>query len=160
MRLCVLKKKKKSRDVCKHTNRCIWVHRHCSGKVHNTCGIQVCFYCLCIHRIFFHENIHNVLTECRASAGVKNPPANTGDRRHEGSIPGSGRSPGEGNGNQLQYSCLENFMDRGAWWATVHGVTRSWTHLSDWECMHALTFISNKFSSFYLIFSDKPWKHL
>ena len=41
-----------------------------------------------------------------------------------GSIPGSGRSPGEGNGHPLQYSCLENFMDRGAWWATVHGVPK------------------------------------
>ena len=41
-----------------------------------------------------------------------------------GLIPGSGRSPGEGNGNPLQYSCLENSMDRGAWWATVHGVTK------------------------------------
>ena len=48
-----------------------------------------------------------------------------------GSIPGSGRSPGEGNGNPLQYSCLENPMDRGAWWATVHGVAKSWTRLSD-----------------------------
>ena len=48
-----------------------------------------------------------------------------------GSIPGSGRSPGEGNGNPLQYSCLENLMDRGAWWATVHGVTKSRTWLSD-----------------------------
>ena len=47
------------------------------------------------------------------------------------SIPGSGRSPGEGNGNPLQYSCLENPMDRGAWWATVHGVAKSWTRLSD-----------------------------
>jgi len=46
-------------------------------------------------------------------------------------IPGSGRSSGEGNGNPLQYSCLENPMDRGAWWATVHGVTKSWTRLSD-----------------------------
>ena len=44
-----------------------------------------------------------------------------------GSIPGSGKSPGEGNGNLLQYSCLENFMDRGAWWATVHGVTKRMT---------------------------------
>ena len=44
-----------------------------------------------------------------------------------GSIPGSGRSPGEGNGNLLQYSCLENSMDGGAWWATVHGVAKSWT---------------------------------
>ena len=48
-----------------------------------------------------------------------------------GSIPGSGRSPGEGNGNPLQYSCLENFMDRGAWQATVHGVAKSRTQLSD-----------------------------
>ena len=48
-----------------------------------------------------------------------------------GSIPGSGRSPGEGNGNPLQYSCLENPVDRGAWWATVHGVTKSQTRLSD-----------------------------
>ena len=44
-----------------------------------------------------------------------------------GSIPRSGRSPGEGNGNPLQYSCLENSMDRGVWQATVHGVTKSWT---------------------------------
>ena len=50
---------------------------------------------------------------------VKNPPANAGEA---GSIPGSGRSPGEGNGNPLQYSCLENPMDRGAWQATVHGI--------------------------------------
>ena len=42
-----------------------------------------------------------------------------------GSIPGSGRSPGEGNGNPLQYSCLENLMDRGVWWAVLHGVTKS-----------------------------------
>ena len=53
---------------------------------------------------------------------VKNPPANAGDM---GLIPGSGRSPGEGHGNPLQYSCLENPMDRGAWWATVRGVTKS-----------------------------------
>ena len=55
---------------------------------------------------------------------VKNPPANTGNM---GSIPGSGRYSGEGNGNPLQYSCLENPMDRGAWQATVHGVTKSQT---------------------------------
>ena len=48
---------------------------------------------------------------------VKNPPANAGDVRDVGSIPGSGRSPGEGHGNSLQYSCLENAMSRGAWWA-------------------------------------------
>ena len=55
---------------------------------------------------------------------VKKPPANAGDKRDMGSIPGSGRSPGEGHSNLLQYSCLENPMDRGAWQATVHGVTK------------------------------------
>ena len=56
---------------------------------------------------------------------VKNLPAIAGDTRDSGSIPGSGRSPGEGNGNLLQFSCLGNPMDRGAWWATVHGVAKS-----------------------------------
>ena len=56
---------------------------------------------------------------------VKNPLANAGDARYAGSIPGSGRSPGEGSVSLLQYSCLENPMDRGAWWATVHGAAKS-----------------------------------
>ena len=56
---------------------------------------------------------------------VKNLPANAGGMKDEGGIPGSGRSPEEGNGWSLQYSCLENPMDRGAWQATVHGVTKS-----------------------------------
>ena len=55
---------------------------------------------------------------------AKNLPANAGDTRDAGLIPGLGRSPGEENGNPLQYSCLENPIDRGAWQATVHGVTR------------------------------------
>ena len=66
----------------------------------------------------------------RASQGalvVKNTSANTGDLRDVGLIPRSGRSLGEGNRNPIQYSCLENSMDRGAWWATVHGVTKSQT---------------------------------
>ena len=54
---------------------------------------------------------------------VKNQPANAGDIRDRGSIPGSGRSPGGGHGNSLQYSCLENPIDRGAWWAAVTEVT-------------------------------------
>ena len=58
---------------------------------------------------------------------VKNLPANAGDIRDVGPILGSGRSLGGGNGNSLQYSCLENTMDREAWWAAVHGVTESWT---------------------------------
>ena len=62
---------------------------------------------------------------------VKNPPANAGDIRDVGSIPGLGISPREGNGNPLQYFCLEKSMDRGAWWARVHGVTNSRTRLND-----------------------------
>ena len=55
---------------------------------------------------------------------IKNLPANTGDSGDTGLIPGLGRSPEEGNGNSLQYSCLENSVDRGAWWATVCGVSK------------------------------------
>ena len=58
---------------------------------------------------------------------VKSPPANAGNVDLS---PGSGRSPGEGNGNPIQYSCLRNPMDRGAWWATVYGVAKNWTQLS------------------------------
>ena len=58
---------------------------------------------------------------------VKNPPANVGDSGDSGLIPGSGRYTGVGNGNPLQYSYLENPMDRGSWWATVHGVAKTQT---------------------------------
>ena len=60
---------------------------------------------------------------------VKNPPANAGDIRDLGLIPGPERFPREGHGNSLQYSCLENPMDKGAWRATVHRVAKSWTQL-------------------------------
>ena len=72
---------------------------------------------LCIHRGFPGGSV------------VKNPPANAGD---VGLIPALRRSPGEGNGNPLQYSCLENPGDSGAWQAIVHGVTKSWTQFSDY----------------------------
>ena len=62
---------------------------------------------------------------------VNYPPAKSEDIRDMGSIPGLGRSPGGGHGNPLQYSYLENPMDRGAWWSTVPGVVKSWTQLSD-----------------------------
>ena len=65
---------------------------------------------------------------------VKNPPASAGDRREVGSIPGLGRSPGGGHGNPLQYSCLENLMDRGAWWATVRRIVKR-TQLSNLALM-------------------------
>ena len=61
----------------------------------------------------------------------KNPPANAGDTRDVGSILGSGRARGVRRGNLLQHSCLENFVDRGDWWVTVHGVAKSVKSLSD-----------------------------
>ena len=73
--------------------------------------------------------IHNVLPYGFPGGSVgKASACNVGDL---GSIPGSGRSPGEGNGNPLQYSCRENSMDRGVWWATVHGIAKSRTRLSN-----------------------------
>ena len=59
---------------------------------------------------------------CQVALVVKNPPTNAGDTGDVGSIPGSGESPGGGHGNPLQYSCLENAVDRGAWWALVPAV--------------------------------------
>ena len=73
---------------------------------------------------------------------VKNPPANAGDIRDADLISGSARSPGGGNSNPLQYFCLENPIDGGAWWATVHGVTKSQTRLSDFTFTFFLDRIS------------------
>ena len=71
-------------------------------------------------------------------ANGKDLPASAGDIRNVGAIPGSGRSPGKGHGNPLQYSCLENPMDRGAWSATVHGVTElDTTEETEHAHMHA-----------------------
>ena len=73
---------------------------------------------------------------------VKNLPANAGVVREAGFIPGSGRSPGGGHGNPLQYSCLENPMVRGAWWATIYRVVKSWTRLKQLStlCLWAYEF--------------------
>ena len=93
-------------------------------------------YFFCILRLYF--DIIDFLFNpglFSGSAVVKNLPVNAGGARL---IPGSGRSPGEGNGKPLQCSCLENSMDRVAWWATVHSVTKSWTWLSNWPHKHAL----------------------
>ena len=73
----------------------------------------------------FHFHFHQV------ALLVKKPPANEGDMRDASCIPGSGRLPGGGHGNQLQHACLENPMDGGAWRVTVHGVTKNQTQLSD-----------------------------
>ena len=73
----------------------------------------------------FLLNVITVLWSSQMALVVKKPPANAGDIRDAGLIPGLGRSPGEGNSNPLQYSFLENSMDRGAWWVTIHGVIKS-----------------------------------
>ena len=74
--------------------------------------------CVCVEYIVWASQVGLV---------VKNPSANSGDIKDVGLIPGLGRSPVEGNGNPLQYSCLENPTDRGAWQATVHRVAKSQT---------------------------------
>ena len=85
---------------------------------------------------------------------VKESACNAGDL---GSIPGSGRSPGEGNGNALQYSCLENPMDGGAWWATVHGVAKSRTRLSDFtHSLHSLSAIRVVSSAYLRLLTFLP----
>ena len=92
---------------------------------------------------------------------VKESACSAGDL---GSIPGLGKSPGEGNGNPLQYSCLENPMDGGAWWATVHGVAKSQTRLSDFTAqvqfmlwnMPSVLFCSVKSLSRVRLFAT-PW---
>ena len=70
---------------------------------------------------------------------VKNPPANAGDARDVGSIPGLERPPGDGNGNLFQHSCLEQPMDKGAWQATVNGIAKSQPRLSEHTHMHNLS---------------------
>ena len=87
--------------MCVHANKHMWL----------------CAYVICVHA---YKRASQV------AQWVKNLPANAGAK---GSIPGLGRPPGEGHGNPLQYSCLENSMDRGAWWTIVHGVAKSWTRL-------------------------------
>ena len=80
--------------------------------------------------IYIDTSLQEVFVKHQVFTGgsvVKNLPANAEDARDVGSLPQSGRSPGIGNSNPLQYSCLDNPMDRGAWWAAVHGVAKSWT---------------------------------
>ena len=77
-----------------------------------------------------------VFTSSAPNSVVKNLPTNAGDAGDTDSIPGLGKSPGGGNGNPLQHSCLGYPMDRGAWTATVHGVTKSQTQLSNWTHTH------------------------
>ena len=84
-----------------------------------------------------HTHTH---TASQVAVVVKNLPVNAGDARDMGSIPGMRRLLGEGNGSPPLYSCLGNPMDRGAWWAIVHGVAKSWT----WQRIeHTHTYLNN-----------------
>ena len=84
-------------------------------------------YIMFKRRLYVQQKVTILIQGFPGRAMVNNLPANAGEARDSGSIPGLGRSPGEGDGNPLQYSCLENPMDRGAWWATVHGVAKNQT---------------------------------
>ena len=97
------------------------------------CSFAFCFLIVLTESLLFKSRATILLSLLRrmgfpGGSDGKESACNSGDA---GSIPGSGRSPGEGNGNPLQCSCLENPMDRRDWWATVHGVAKSWTGLSD-----------------------------
>ena len=123
-----------------------------------------------------HNDLCASLWSFPGGSGMKTPPANAGDT---GLIPGWGRSPGGGNGNLLQYSCLENPMDRGAWWATVHRVRHDWATEHNnitqrsftaprplcsihsltstdffFNCLHSFAFSRTSYSWNYTVFSD------
>ena len=84
-------------------------------------------------------------------SAIKTPHTNAKDSGDTGLIPGPRRSSGEGNGNPFQYSCLEDHMDRGAWWATVQGVAKSWTQLRN--SMHTLLPVGNGSQGSPLVFA-------
>ena len=110
-------------------------------------SLQFLVHCYSDLTIIMFINSFSILGTSLVAQTVKASAYNAGD---PGSIPGWGRSPGEGNGNPLQYSCLENPMDGGAWEATVHGVTKSRTRLSDFTFFHFQHF-------YYFLFEVGVW---
>ena len=102
------------------------------GLLHSTWNSAQCYVAGWMGEEFGEEWIHvYVWLGFPGGTVIKNLPVNARDAGEAVSIPGLERSPGVGNGNPLQYCCLDNPMDRGAWWVTVHGVAKSWTRLSD-----------------------------
>ena len=93
-------------------------------------NLGACISNRCIFLYVIFISLHYYIWASQVTLVVKSSPVSAGDVRDKGSIPGSGRSPGGGHGNPLQYSCLENPMDRGAWCATVHRVAKSQTRLN------------------------------
>ena len=134
-----MKKKKLSKSIC-ISFRNLQFHSY---------SITIWVYWLIlISIVFFDEASFGRISGFPGGAVVENPPANAGDT---GVIPGLGRSPGEGNGHPLQYFCLENPMDREVWWATVHGVSKSWTRLRTHSFRKAYIFSSRNLTSNSLI---------
>ena len=107
------------------------------GEIFLTCQWRLFSQLACSYWYLANSGIIHPLSS-QVALVVKNTPANAGGVGDAGSIPGSGRSPGEGNGNPLQYACWRIPMDRGAWQATIHRVTKSWTWLK-WLSMHTFS---------------------
>ena len=114
-----------------------------SSRESSQCKNQTCVSCIsCTGRwILYHQDSLAIRKAPPVDIKGKNPPVNAEDLRDAGSIPGSGRSPEGGHGNLPQYSCLENLMDRGAWWAMVYRATKSWTPLKQLR-MHTYLYLS------------------
>ena len=113
-----------SKCVCLCVYVCVYICVCVCVCVYVCMCVCMCIYvcvCVCVC-VYIYSNIWMETGTSQVSPVLKNPPAKTGDVRDVVSIPGLGRSPGGRNGNPLWYSCLENPIDRGAWWATVHGV--------------------------------------
>ena len=108
----------------------LWVPTEESALFHFNVSINLLFNELHFKHFVFRKRNFKFLWASLVSQLVKKLPANAEDTKDVGLIPGSGRSPGEGNGNPLQDSCLENPIDSGAWRPTVHGVAKSWIQLS------------------------------
>ena len=101
-----------------------------NGSRERCAGAQLCRVFQAVKRESGFDLKYNVWAS-QVELVIKNLPANARDTKDTGSIPELGRSPGVRNGNPFQYSCLENSMDRGVWWAIVHGVAKNWTQLND-----------------------------
>ena len=101
-----------------------------NGSRERCAGAQLCRVFQAVKRESGFDLKYNVWAS-QVELVIKNLPANARDTKDTGSIPELGRSPGVRNGNPFQYSCLENSMDRGVWWAIVHGATKSQTQLND-----------------------------
>ena len=133
------------------------LHHWATGEAHVSVYTRILHLCVCFctRVIVYRHTIFICIAQVALT--VKNPPANAGDLRDASSIPGLGRSSGEGNGNPLQYPCLENSMDRGAWWTTVHGFAKNWTrfkwfstHMYIYIYMNVCVYIAENTQSFYV----------